>query len=136
MSVGCDLGFFFFFFFLSFFFFFFGLTLPNYRNKSGSAQWSPPSYQLLPPPLPLSALEAALIYTNTTPAFLYIMEKSYSESGSVIQFSGCGGSSHHWVWDFFLHSSTFQLHVSDSLYSQALAFSWVHSGIAFNNKIK
>ena len=34
-----------------FFFFFFGLTLPNYRNKSGSAQRSPPSYQLLPPPL-------------------------------------------------------------------------------------
>ena len=33
------------------FFFFFGLTLPNYRNKSGSAQRSPPSYQLLPPPL-------------------------------------------------------------------------------------
>ena len=33
----------------------------------------------------------------------------------------------------FLHSSTFQLHVSDSLYSQALAFSWVHSGIALNN---
>ena len=32
-------------------FFFFGLTLPNYRNKSGSAQRSPPSYQLLPPPL-------------------------------------------------------------------------------------
>ena len=29
MSVGCD---------LFFFFFFFGLTLPNYRNKSGSAQ--------------------------------------------------------------------------------------------------
>ena len=32
-------------------FFFFGLTLPNYRNKSGSAQRSPPLYQLLPPPL-------------------------------------------------------------------------------------
>ena len=32
-------------------FFFFGLTLPNYRNKCGSAQRSPPSYQLLPPPL-------------------------------------------------------------------------------------
>ena len=32
-------------------FFFFSLTLPNYRNKSGSAQWSPPSYQLLHPPL-------------------------------------------------------------------------------------
>ena len=36
---------------VTFFFFFFGLTLPNYRNKSGSAQRSPPSYQLLPPPL-------------------------------------------------------------------------------------
>ena len=34
---------------VTFFFSFFGLTLPNYRNKSGSAQ--PPSYQLLPPPL-------------------------------------------------------------------------------------
>ena len=33
--------------------FFFGLTLPNYRNKSGSAQ--PPSYQLLPPPLLIHA---------------------------------------------------------------------------------
>ena len=33
-----------------FFFFFFGLTLPNYKNKSG-CQPSPPSYQLLPPPL-------------------------------------------------------------------------------------
>ena len=36
---------------VTFFFFFFCLTLPNYRNKSGSAQRSPPSYQLLPPPL-------------------------------------------------------------------------------------
>ena len=33
---------------VTFFFFFFGLTLPN---KSGSAQRSPPSHQLLPPPL-------------------------------------------------------------------------------------
>ena len=33
---------------------------------------------------------------------------------------------------FFLHSLTFQLHVSDSLYSQALAFSQVPSGIEFN----
>ena len=34
---------------------------------------------------------------------------------------------------FFLHSSTFQLHVSDSLYSKALAFSQVPSGIAFTD---
>ena len=33
---------------------------------------------------------------------------------------------------FFLHSSMFQLHVSDSLYSQVLASSQVPSGIAFN----
>ena len=33
---------------------------------------------------------------------------------------------------FFLHSSMFQLHVYDSLYSQALAFSQVPSGIEEN----
>ena len=32
---------------------------------------------------------------------------------------------------FFLHSSMFQLHVYDSLYSQALAYSQVPSGIEF-----
>ena len=37
------------------FFFFFGLTLPNYRDKSGSAQ--PPSYQLLAPPLGMSVYQ-------------------------------------------------------------------------------
>ena len=39
-----------------FFFFFFGLTLPNYRNKSGSAQ--PPSYQLLAPLLDFIAYQS------------------------------------------------------------------------------
>ena len=34
--------FFFYFFLFLFIYFFFGLTLPNYRNKSGSAQRSPP----------------------------------------------------------------------------------------------
>ena len=42
---------------VTFFFFFFGLTLPNYRSKSGSAQRNPPSYQLLPPPLLEARLE-------------------------------------------------------------------------------
>ena len=44
------------------FFFFFGLTLPNYRNKSGSAQ--PPSYQLLPPPLTSTALTPVKSYNK------------------------------------------------------------------------
>ena len=50
--------------FFFFFFFFFGLTLPNYRNKSGSAQRSPPSYQLLPPPLPAGVLRFARIHVT------------------------------------------------------------------------
>ena len=44
MSVGCD---------LFFFFFFFGLTLPNYRNKSGSVQ----------PPLISTTCSAAGLHT-------------------------------------------------------------------------
>ena len=43
---------FFFFFFFFFFSFFFGLTLPNYRNKSGSAQ----------PPLISTTSSAADVY--------------------------------------------------------------------------
>ena len=36
--------------------------------------------------------------------------------------------------EFFLHSSMFQLHVSDFLYSQALAFLQVPSGITFTGQ--
>ena len=49
-------------FFFFFFFFFFGLTLPNYRNKPESAQ--PPSYQLLPPPLPELSIAIHINYTS------------------------------------------------------------------------
>ena len=69
------------------FFFFFGLTLPNYRNKSGSAQRSPPSYQLLPPPLCLDVCCAfgKIMNNNRPPASNF--QKSERETGNQVSLA-------------------------------------------------
>ena len=103
MSVGCDL----------FFFFFFGLTLPNYRNKSRSAQRSPPSYQLLPPPLVVGSSDWVLIYvfgiTNTKIFNINIVRKDMRSiwigGGSSQTFLGC----HLGCYIFFIPGTFSQL---------------------------
>ena len=61
-----------------FFFFCFGLTLPNYRNKSGSAQRSPPSYQLLPPPLVINIFYTCIDMCENTSVFAHFLQKIMS----------------------------------------------------------
>ena len=65
--------------------------------------------------------------------FLLWTMRCFLLPGWLLQMEGCSsrGSSHHWVWDFILHSSSFSyMFMTPCIYRLYLAFSQVSSGIA------